>query len=160
MTNPAVCAKVLYMEITTDHYEAHDREYDETQELLDMTMSERIKNECYSAYTISGQTAVFAFIKKNYPLIPWEWCKPCESDSPMLGDECLVCGTKRDTLPPPEDIIRDYTEWVRKGGCVGYDGHVESANTSLGSLTVTYADGTMLRLNMTAEYVGNRDHAE
>ena len=94
----------MYSEsMTTNHYEANDREYDETQEMLDMS---------------------------------------------------------ENTLPTPEQVIRDYAEWVRKSGCVGYDGHVESATTSLGSLTLTYADGTMWRLNMTTEYVGNRDHGD
>lgn len=146
--------------MTTDHYEANDREYDETQEMLLMTIHEHITSECRRVYDTNGQSAVFDLINKNYPLIPWAWCKPCGCDSPMLGDECLVCGTKRDTLPTPEQVIRDYAEWVRKSGCVGYDGHVESVTTSVGSLTLTYADGTMLRLNMTTEYVGNRDHAD
>jgi len=86
--------------MTTDHYEANDREYDETQEML----------------VIHNNT--------------------------------------------PEEILRDYAEWVRKGETVGYDGHVANADISLGSLTLTYYDGTILRLHMTCEYIGNRDHAD
>lgn len=219
--------------MTADHYEAHDREYDETQELLTMTdnnqyvvrtknndpdtgephlfwsnvdgwgdllsatvftkaeteydgmpmppgdapvewvaldaatrltMSENIKSECIRRYSAhpGGQVAVFDFINENYPLIPWAWCKPCESDSPMLGDECLVCGTKReDILPSPEEIIRDYTDWCRRIKREGSRySDIDSVDTDPSGLTITYVDGTMLRLNMTTEYVGNRDHAD
>jgi len=49
---------------------------------------------CQKLYEKDGQSAVFDFILDTHPHITWEWCEPCEIDSPVDSDKtCLVCAS-------------------------------------------------------------------
>jgi hypothetical protein len=63
-----------------------------------------IKEETQNIYKESGQSAVFEYIKgynntAGEP-IPFEKCKACETFSPSLDHECLVCGQKTTPKKP------------------------------------------------------------
>ena len=42
-------------------------------------------------YEEKGQSAVFAYANKHK--IGYEFCKPCDTDSPQVKHICLVCGS-------------------------------------------------------------------
>jgi len=50
-------------------------------------------------YAKKGQSAVFDFANKHK--IGYEYCPPCETSSPAIEHECLVCGS---TTKPQLDI--------------------------------------------------------
>ncbi len=54
-----------------------------------------LAEQCAHIYATNrdGQASVFAFIGKMHPNLPWEYCGPCESESPTDNGACLVCGT-------------------------------------------------------------------
>jgi hypothetical protein len=55
-----------------------------------------LPNKCYEIYQKHGREGVFEFIRKEHPEIKWEYCLPCEFDSPFDDDgDCLVCGSTR-----------------------------------------------------------------
>lgn len=53
----------------------------------------RIYSECLRVYETRGQHGVFDLVTSKYPWITWEYCTPCEVDSPVLDQSCLVCGS-------------------------------------------------------------------
>jgi len=48
---------------------------------------------CLEKYEQGGQSAVFDFVRWNFPELDWGYCEPCESDSPIEDKTCLVCGS-------------------------------------------------------------------
>jgi hypothetical protein len=48
---------------------------------------------CVQKYEQGGQAAVLDFISRNFSEIVWNYCKPCESKSPIEDNTCLVCGS-------------------------------------------------------------------
>jgi hypothetical protein len=48
---------------------------------------------CERIYEKHGQSAVFDFVLNNYPEIKWQRCLPCETESPIQKNLCLVCGS-------------------------------------------------------------------
>ena len=48
---------------------------------------------CERIYSKHGQGAVMDYIVTNHPMVPWSYCEPCETDSPMDDGACLVCGS-------------------------------------------------------------------
>ena len=56
----------------------------------------KIEDTAISLYDLKGQAAV---IEYGATLgLPFKPCKPCERDSPALGDSCLVCGSAITTV--------------------------------------------------------------
>lgn len=53
----------------------------------------KLSEQCLNVYVQTGQSGVFDFVTQNYPKISWEWCEPCEVESPAENHECLVCST-------------------------------------------------------------------
>ena len=47
---------------------------------------------CYAIYQKGGQSAVFDYTLKHKD-IKWEYCEPCECESPFDKGCCLVCGS-------------------------------------------------------------------
>lgn len=47
----------------------------------------------YDIYEVSGQDGVLKWARE-LPL-EWAWCEPCEYESPIDKNTCLVCGTER-----------------------------------------------------------------
>jgi len=54
-----------------------------------------IAEKCQEVYEASGQSAVFDYILSNHPETAWDYCEPCEIQSPMLDGDCLVCGSRK-----------------------------------------------------------------
>ena len=48
---------------------------------------------CEAIYSDRGQDAVMDYILAHHPTTPWQYCVPCEIDSPMDDSVCLVCGS-------------------------------------------------------------------
>lgn len=59
---------------------------------------QHIEQRVLSAYIEHGQASAFMEANK-YPEVVYEYCNACETDSPTLDHECLICGqeTKEDT---------------------------------------------------------------
>jgi len=61
----------------------------------------------HALYCDTGRSAVFDFanqlIELGHHSIEWEWCKPCDSESPTWYDEhtCFVCGSETSEM---EDV--------------------------------------------------------
>lgn len=49
--------------------------------------------ECERIYNAEGQSAVFEYVSKKHPDVEWLPCEPCETESPISDNACLVCGT-------------------------------------------------------------------
>lgn len=133
--------------MNNDFYEANDREYEETRDML--TMSDNIRKECERIYKDKGQTGVYDFILANYPLVPWGYCEPCEADCPMLDRECLVCGTRQKitTRDLMDILLLGRDEWNRQGIDVSFDSS---------RFEVTLPSGDVWRVRWEpAQYVGN-----
>ena len=48
-------------------------------------------------YKAKGQSAVFdAVLDGTLTATSWDWCVPCECESPHEGLTCLVCGTENE----------------------------------------------------------------
>lgn len=62
----------------------------ETITKKDMENKEIVK-KAYKIYQEKGQSAVFNFAKKHN--VGYAYCKSCETSSPSIEDECLVCGS-------------------------------------------------------------------
>ena len=58
-----------------------------------------IVDKAYEIYQKDGQSAVFDFANKHK--IGYEYCSPCETSSPSIDHDCLVCGS---TTKPQIDI--------------------------------------------------------
>lgn len=56
-------------------------------------MSESIYDKCLTAYEAGGQQAVFNLVLSEHPDTKWEYCEPCEIESPVADGTCLVCGS-------------------------------------------------------------------
>jgi hypothetical protein len=56
--------------------------------------------ECEEIYDKGGQYAVWDFITDNHPEIIWDYCPPCESESPAENGTCLVCGSATKPITP------------------------------------------------------------
>jgi len=54
-----------------------------------------IEKEAYKIYTEKGQSAVFDFANEHN--VPYAYCSPCETSSPSLDGDCLVCASP--TIP-------------------------------------------------------------
>lgn len=50
-----------------------------------------IIKKAYEIYQEKGQSAVFDFANKHN--VDYAYCSPCETSSPSIDDECLVCGS-------------------------------------------------------------------
>ena len=51
----------------------------------------KIISEAEKIYNKKGQSAVFDFANKHN--VKYEYCSPCETSSPQIDHECLVCGS-------------------------------------------------------------------
>jgi len=49
---------------------------------------------CQKKYEEGGQSAVFEYVSNNFPEVLWGNCEPCESNSPIELNTCLVCGSE------------------------------------------------------------------
>jgi len=60
-------------------------------------------------YSEKGQSAVFDFAKDKEG-IKYEFCSPCETNSPSIDHECLVCGSKTTSeLSEEEKVLLELT---------------------------------------------------
>ena len=54
-------------------------------------------------YDNGGSSAVFDWVHANRPEWEWEWCEPCEEDTPSWLDDtddiCAVCFSEREVKP-------------------------------------------------------------
>ena len=57
---------------------------------------EKLKKQFYKDYEANGQSFTFdmvnAFNNNHILTIPFEQCKACETNSPAIDHECLICG--------------------------------------------------------------------
>jgi hypothetical protein len=58
-----------------------------------ITFEELLIEKCYIIYQQRGQSGVFEYIAKNHPQLDWKYCEPCEIESPVCDNECLVCSS-------------------------------------------------------------------
>jgi hypothetical protein len=72
-----------------------------------------IYEECLKAYEAGGQYAVFDWVKDNYPNATWAVCPPCDSETPYLGQTCLVCGSQN-KIATYEDAIKMVLEVIEE----------------------------------------------
>jgi hypothetical protein len=56
-------------------------------------MSKRIEKICGLIYEEYGQGAVISFAD-SIGWDVWQVCEPCEYESPILDNACLVCGSE------------------------------------------------------------------
>jgi len=52
---------------------------------------------CERLYEKGGQSAVIDFVLEYHHEQPWDYCQPCEVQSPVTAEAepvCLVCGTR------------------------------------------------------------------
>ena len=82
-------------------------------------VKEQLKKEIYAEYEKNGMySAIYLvedFNKNNTPPIPYEWCEPCDNNTPSIDHECCCCGseTRKPTKPkfyqavlkPIKDVI-------------------------------------------------------
>lgn len=62
--------------------------------VLDKYLADRsLADECERIYEKHGQFAVHDFIRTQHPEVAWAYCGPCEIESPVYDDCCLVCGS-------------------------------------------------------------------
>ena len=66
----------------------------------------KLSDSCEKLYVVGGQYAVYDYIKKHHPSIPWEDCQACETNSPAENHECLVCGS-----PTLKSSYKGEEEW-------------------------------------------------
>lgn len=60
------------------------------------TDQHQLSEWCERIYSKEGQSAVFDFILEYHHDQPWNYCEPCETNSPVTDDRqptCLVCGS-------------------------------------------------------------------
>ena len=66
-----------------------------------MKKSEKIIKDCKKIYEEKGQSAVFDYANKHnksakkdqlFVLIHFEHCNGCDTESPSVAHNCLVCG--------------------------------------------------------------------
>jgi hypothetical protein len=62
--------------------------------------TKQIKKDVAYAYNELGQTPAF-YVANSYG-VGYEYCKACETDSPSIEHECLICG--QTTAPAPKNI--------------------------------------------------------
>jgi hypothetical protein len=58
----------------------------------------KIRNEVYNEYCKNGQSAAFELAEK-FGVKKYEHCKGCETETPVINHQCLICG--QDTFPTP-----------------------------------------------------------
>jgi hypothetical protein len=77
----------------------------------DKLIKENLINKLKAIYEAQGQTAVFDWVRiynHNRPNkeehIPYEYCEACDTKSPSLDHNCLVCGqlTKSNSTAKPK----------------------------------------------------------
>ena len=57
-----------------------------------MDMNER---EAYKLYKQGGQYLVYDYVNQGFLRYDkWEYCGPCECESPIYKSHCLVCSTQ------------------------------------------------------------------
>ena len=69
---------------------------------------QEIINEAYEIYQEKGQSAVFDFANKHK--VGYEYCSPCETSSPSIDHECLVCGSE--TVPQIDITVINAGEMI------------------------------------------------
>lgn len=68
--------------------------------------TKQIKKDVAYAYNELGQTPAF-YVANSYG-VGYEYCKACETDSPSIEHECLICG--QTTAPPISREVEGFTE--------------------------------------------------
>lgn len=64
--------------------------------------------KAYEIYQEKGQSGVFDFANKYD--IGYAYCPPCETSSPSLGGDCLVCGSPTEDEEFEHEMCKKHTD--------------------------------------------------
>jgi hypothetical protein len=64
-------------------------------------------DKAVAIYEAKGQSAVFTAADDGTLKVDcWAYCEPCETESPIEGGVCLVCGTLNDGLTREQEAFK------------------------------------------------------
>lgn len=58
-------------------------------------MMSSLGEKLVEVYEEGGQYAVYAWVEEHHPDWDWEWCAPCEDETPTWDHVCAACFTAR-----------------------------------------------------------------